>query len=261
MPFTLAHAAAAIPFRRTGLIMSAIVMGCFAPDFPYFLSLNPHMFFGHTFAGMFLFDLPLAIAALWLFHAVLKQPMLMFLPAGFRRRLPSSVNTFPFWPWHRLWLIVLSVLIGTATHLLWDAFTHPDSWIYWNWAFLRGSVELPVIGAIQTYKLLEYASSVFGLAVVVLWIGRWYRGAKPSAEPVAQLPDSRNRRAFVAALPVLATLGGVLRAYRQNGIHPQIRPIVHFTANTLITAITFFLLGLFVYGVVLRRGGGVAVRE
>lgn len=260
MPFTLSHSAAAIPFRRTPLIMSAIVMGCFVPDFPYFLSLSPRMFFGHTFTGMFVFDLPLAIAALWLFHAFIKRPMLLFLPAGIRCRLTTNVNTFPFWPSERLSLIVLSILIGTATHLLWDAFTHPNSWIYQNWAFLRGAVELPVTGEMQKYKLLEYASSIFGLAVVAVWIWHWYRTTQPSAAPVAQPLDAAQKRAFVAVLPILATLGGALRAYHENGIHLQIRSIVHFTADMLISAITFFLLGLFVYGVILRRYRTAPVR-
>jgi hypothetical protein len=233
--------------------MSAMVMGCCVPDFSYFLTLSPHRSFGHTFAGMFIFDLPLAIAVLWVFHAFIKQPMLMFLTVGIQRRLTTSVNAFPFWPWKRLSLIVLSVLIGTATHLVWDAFTHRSTWIYQNWAFLRAVVELPVAGEMQVYKLLEYASSIIGLAVVAVWIWHWYRTTKPSAAPVAQPVHPAQRRAFVAVLPVLATFGGALRAYRQNGIHLQIRPIVHFTTDMLISAITIFLLGLLVYGVTFRQ--------
>src|SRR5208337_2177419 len=113
MPFTLSHAAAVIPFRRTPFVMSALVMGCFVPDFPYFLSLKPNMSYGHSFPGMFVLDLPLALAALWLFHAFLKQPMLMFLPAGFRQRLRTSVTGFRFLPVERFSLLVLSILIGT----------------------------------------------------------------------------------------------------------------------------------------------------
>jgi hypothetical protein len=252
MPFTLAHAAAAIPFRRSRLIHSAIVMGCFAPDFPHLLSLSSRMLFGHTFAGMFVFDLPLAIAALWLFHSFIKQPMLIFLPVGIRSRLRSSANTFRFWPWERLSLIVLSILIGTATHIFWDAFTHPGSWIYRHWAFLRGSFELPVTGEIQAYKLLEYVSSIFGVAVLAVWIWGWYGATKSSATPVAEPMNAAQNRTFVASLPVLATFGGALLAYHNNGIQVQIRSIVHFTADMLISAITFFLLGLLVFGVIGR---------
>jgi hypothetical protein len=260
MPFTLSHAAAVIPFRRTPFVMSALVMGCFVPDFPYLISLSPRMFYGHTFPGMFVLDLPLALLALWLFHAFVKQPMLMFLSAGFRRRLRTSVNSFPFWPSERLSLIILSILIGTATHLLWDAFTHRTSWFYENWAFLRTNVELSAIGEMPMYKLLEYVSSVFGLVVVAVWIWHWYRTTNPSAYPAAGAEDAAQRRTFVAVLPALAILGGVLHAYHANGIHLEIRPLVHFTAYILISAITFFLLGLLAYGVILRRQKPTYVR-
>ena len=238
--------------------MSALVMGCFVPDFPYLISLSPHMVYGHTFPGMFVLDLPLALLALWLFHAFVKLPMLMFLPAGFRRKLRTSVNSFPFWPTERLLLIILSILIGTATHLLWDAFTHRTSWFYENWAFLRTNVELSAIGEMPMYKLLEYVSSAFGLAVVAVWIWHWYRTTNPSAYPAAE--DAAQRRAFVAVLPALAILGGVLRAYHANGIHLEIRPLVYFTADFLISAITFFLLGLLAYGVILCRQKPTYVR-
>jgi hypothetical protein len=257
MPFTLSHAAAAIPFRRTRLIMSAIVMGCFVPDFPHFLLLSHHVSFSHTIVGMFVLDLPLAVVALWLFHAFMKQPMLMFIPSGVRRRLTTSVDTFAFWPPEHLSLIVLSILTGAATHLLWDSFTHYNSWICQNWAFLRGWVDLPVIGGIPMYTLLEYASSVFGLAVVAVWIWHWYRVTTPSAAPVTQPMDAAHRHAFVAALTVLATLGGALRSWLVNGIHLQIRPIVHFAADMLVSAITLFLLGLLVCSVILRRNASV----
>ena len=253
MPFTLSHAAAVLPFRRTAFLMSALVMGCFAPDFPYLISLSPHMSFGHSIPGMFVLDLPLALLALWLFHAFVKKPMLMLLPAGFRRRLRTSANSFPFWPAKRLWLIILSILIGTATHLLWDAFTHRTSWFYEYWAFLRMNVVLPAIGEMGMYKLLEFVSSAFGLVVVAVWIYLWYRATNPSAYPAAVAGNEPRRRTFVAVLPVLAILGGVLRAYPANGIHVEIRPLVHFTADLLISAIAFLLLGLLAYGVILRR--------
>lgn len=232
--------------------MSALVMGCFAPDFPYLLSLSPNKSYSHTFTGMFLLDLPLAFGALWLFHTLIKKPMLTFLPDGFRRRLRTSVTSFSFWPPKRLSLIIVSILVGAATHLVWDGFTHTTSWIYQNWTFLRRAVVLPVIGEMQMYKVLEYASSAFGLVVVAVWIWNWYRTTKPSAYPVGQLSGGARRRAFVATLPALSIVGGGLRAYPTHGIYRGIRPLVHFTADTLVSAITFFLLGLLVWGVIER---------
>ena len=233
--------------------MSALVIGCFAPDFPNLLFLSPDKSYGHTISGMFLLDLPLALAALWLFHTFIKRPMLTFLPDGFLRRLRTSVLSFSFRPSKRLSLLVLSILVGTATHLVWDAFTHNTSWIYQNWAFLRRSVELPLTGEMQMYKLLEYASSVFGFVVVAVWIWRWYRTSEPSTDLVSPLFDGAQRRTLVATLSSVAILGSVLRAYHHtHGIQWGIRPLVHFTAYVLVSAITLFLSGLLACGLLQR---------
>lgn len=223
------------------------------PDFPYLLSLSPHKSYSHTLPGMFLLDLPLALLSLWLFHAFIKQPILAFLPDGVLRRVSSSLSSFSFSPTGRLSLVVLSILIGTATHLVWDSFTHDTSWIYQNWAFLRGSVALPITGEMGVYKLLEYLSSVFGLAIVAVWIWHWYRTTQPSPYPVVLLLKGRRRQTFVATLPVLAILVGVLRSYRVLGTSLGIRPIVHFLADVSISFIAVFLLGLLACGVVIRR--------
>lgn len=260
MPFTLSHAAVVIPFRRTRLITSALVLGCFAPDFPYLRYLTPHGSYGHTFQGIFVLDLPLALLALWLFHMFIKQPMLMFLTSGFRRRLKTSVNSFPFWPAKRLSLIILSILIGAATHLLWDAFTHRTSWFYKNWAFLRINVRLMAAGEMQMYKVLEYVSSVFGLVVVIVWIWHWYRTTSPSEDVAADAGFRTRRRFFVPALLAITLLGSFLRAYRANGIHFGLRSLVHFTTDFLLTAIAIFLLGLMAYGAILRSQKATYVR-
>ena len=261
MPFTLAHPAAAIPFRRTPLIMSAIVMGCLVPDFPHFLFLSTRVSFTHTVAGMFALDLPVALLMLWLFHTFLKQPMFLFLPSGMRRRLPTSVNPFPFWPIERLAWIVLSILTGASTHLLWDAFTHDDSWVYGKWTFLQGWVHLPVVGNMQMYNLLEYASSFVGALVIVIWICYWYRTAQPSDELVVQPLESACNRPVLAVLPLLALLGGALWSWHEHGIDLHIRPIVHLTADMLVAATTFFLIELFLFGVILRRNRPVPARS
>ena len=240
--------------------MSALVAGCFVPDFAYLLSLSPRMFYGHTIPGMFDLDLPLALIGLWLFHAFIKQPMLMFLPSGFRRRLKTSVETFPFWPIQRFSLIVLSILVGTATHLAWDAFTHDYSWIYKHWTLLGTLVHLPT-GDMKLYKVLEYTSSVFGLVVVAIWIAYWFRTTKPAEKPVVEPVDPAQRHTLLFALPALAILCGLLRAYHatRTDLRFALRPIVYFTADTLISAIAFFLLGLLICGVIFRRHRAVRV--
>ncbi|MFY9676569.1 MAG: DUF4184 family protein [Terriglobales bacterium] len=73
MPFTPAHIAAAYPFRRTRFVWSALIVGTMAPDFEYFLRMALEARHGHSFPGVFLLTLPLALVTLWLFHKFVKR--------------------------------------------------------------------------------------------------------------------------------------------------------------------------------------------
>lgn len=225
-------------------------MGCFVPDFPYFLFLFAHGFGGHTLLGMFYFDLPVGLAALWLFHFYIKQPSLIFLPGGFRRRLKAGA--YSFLPPARLALIAISILVGTATHILWDAFTHRGYWPYEHWSFLRLPVALPILGQSVMYKLLQYISSVAGLVAVAVWIWHWYRTTQPVEHPVAPPYPAAQRFAMVVILPLVAIAGGILRAHEAVRMLHGIRPVANFTADAVITAITILVLELLACGMLLR---------
>jgi hypothetical protein len=253
MAFTLSHAAAAWPFERTRLEMSALIVGCFAPDFAYFF-LAPHGLFAHSLQGMFLIDLPLSLVALWLFHTYVKQPFSVLLPKGIRARLKPKENAFSFWPPARLALIAVSILIGTGTHILWDSFTHPFYWPYRHWSFLSRMVHLPIEGDVQMYKALQFGSSVFGIVVLAVWVWLWYRDAKPVDLPIVEPYTWAQIRVITMVVPALAICGGMLRAYEDAGIPGlEFRSMLHFGLETGITATTFFGVGLLICGAVFRR--------
>ena len=126
MPFTLAHAAAALPLRRTGLVWSALVIGTFAPDLEYFIILSPENRYGHTLTGAILLSLPLALTTLWLFHRFVKAPLIELLPERLRGRLDNNRSEFHFLGPARFLWIVVSILLGIATHVLWD-FSHTQT--------------------------------------------------------------------------------------------------------------------------------------
>jgi hypothetical protein len=254
MPFTISHAAAVWPLQRTRLVMSGLVAGSFAPDFAYFFFLSPHGRFAHSLPGMFLVDLPLSLVALWLFYTFVKQPFTMFLPKGFRARMKPDGNSFSFWPPARLAWIVVSILVGTATHILWDSFTHPFYWPYRHLSFLRLPVYLPVEGNVDMYKLLQDTSSVFGLFLVMVWIGMWYRRTRPH-QLSAREPYSRAQIFVIRiVVPAAALIGGALKSQSDLGM-PDIgfRPLLHSAVLTGIAGTTFFMVGLLICGVIFKR--------
>ena len=120
MPFTLSHAAAALPLRRLNLVWSAFVIGSMAPDFPYIVGNVAYRSWGHDFPGVIEFTLPASIFALWLFHAAIKRPVTTLLPSGVQRRLSRQLGDFKFGGPGRFAAILFSVVLGIATHLVWD---------------------------------------------------------------------------------------------------------------------------------------------
>jgi hypothetical protein len=165
VPFTFAHVAAALPFRRLRLVPSALVVGTLAPDFEYFLRLAPDDGFGHTPLGIFVLTLPLALLVVWIFHSFVKVPLTKLFPHTIQRRLASHLDEFRFRGAARFVLIVGSVLLGIATHLVWDSFTHPTTWLYHHWVFLSQPLRLPIVGLVPYYKVFQHGSTIIGIVL------------------------------------------------------------------------------------------------
>lgn len=250
MPFTFAHAAAALPFRRLHLATSALVIGTFAPDFEYFLRLAPDRRFGHTIVGTFVFSLPAALLVLWMFHVFVKRPAAGLMPSRIRGRLFPYLGQFRFGGAARFALIVVSILLGIATHLLWDSFTHAETWAYWRWGWLREPVPLPALGMVAHYKVLQHLSTLVGSGVVVIWLLCWYQRTKTSDPEFVGLPA--RREAIVVGIAALAVVGAVIRALIGTGFLTSRLPYSKFASESVTAFIALFWWQLVAYGLVVR---------
>ena len=203
MPFTLSHAAAALPFGKLEPIWPALVMGTFAPDLQYFVMLSHEDRSGHRFPDLLLFTLPAALVTLWLFEWIVKGPAIELLPSGIQRRLQDRLEPLPFRGWKQFGLIVLWIRVGIATHLVWDQFTHTS-----HWTWLKTGVSVPFLYPMTLTKILQHVSTVLGLAILFVWLLAWYRRTAPL--PIA---DSREfpglvKVAIVFSMGALALLIG-----------------------------------------------------
>src|SRR5215467_1244595 len=187
MPFTLSHAAAALPFRKLRPIWPALVMGTFAPDLQQFFMLTDEDRSGHRFPDLLLFTLPVALATLWLFEWIVKGPVIELLPSGLQRRLQDRLEPLAFKGWRQFGFIVLWICIGITTHVVWDQFTHSYAWLPSQWTWLKRSVPVPFLHPMTLAKVLQHTSTVLGLAIVFGWLLAWYRRTPP--QPIA---DSRE---------------------------------------------------------------------
>lgn len=173
MPITFAHPAAVVPFARFGLPLSALVVGSMVPDLPYFLHLNTGADYAHRMPGLVLFCLPAGIGSLWLFHRVLKQPLLHLLPPAHGARLARAVQPFPFLPASRLLVAALSVLLGAVTHVIWDSFTHRNGWMVQHVPIFSTVVLSTSYGSLYLFKVLQYLSSLLGTLLLGYAYWRW----------------------------------------------------------------------------------------
>jgi hypothetical protein len=250
MPFTPAHAAAALPFLRLRLVPSALVVGTMAPDFEYFLRFAPGGGFGHTIPGAFLLSLPLALIVLWIFHVLLKAPLVQLFPDGIQLRIRTHAVPFHFGGPGRFVLIVVSALVGIATHLVWDMFTHHGTWPYRHSQWMREEVHLPFLGLAAHFAILQLLSTAAGILFLCVWLVHWYRTTMPiRTERGASLPASR-RYLVLTVIAIVAFVGGMIRAALVMAAPAQNRHWVIIVGDGAATTIALAWWMLVLYAVI-----------
>ena len=167
MPFTFSHPAIVLPLinKRIKIFSaSALIIGSIAPDFESFINVTDSKINSHTWPGMFWYDLPLAFTIWILFNLVVKDPLISNLPRPLEERFHRYKNFdwFTFLKKNFL-IVVLSLLVGIASHLLWDAFTHL------NLRYPDAVTSRAKFMGKRVYIILQYSCSLLGLAAIV-WV-------------------------------------------------------------------------------------------
>ena len=219
MPFTLSHPAAVLPFARTRLDLSALVIGSMSPDFIYFIYLNPRGEATHTLAGIFEYCLPAGLLALALYHLFLKPPLQSILSLPAYPPPTSHSDLFTLRTIRRLALVIISLLIGALTHLGWDAFTHENNWLTQFLPFLNATVFDLGFDKVPLTRILHHASTIFGGLCLIVWarrrMGRW--PVENDRKPKLRL-DKHMRLAGLGVC--ISAVAGLLYAWSQvNSIH------------------------------------------
>jgi len=215
MPFTVSHAAAALPIHRVAkgrLPLPALMIGAMSPDFAYFVSFAASRMQTHTLAGLFTFCLPVGLAVWLLYVRVLELPTVALLPDPWRRHFTRDPQPFHL---RAVLFASLAILLGAMSHIAWDAFTHAFTPITNVFPVLL-SVVFEVDGVtVRLFWLLQILSSLFGGIVLLVWALRAPTRTAPLSARTS-IGESRisNRARVGAALAVIATSLGVgLTAY------------------------------------------------
>jgi hypothetical protein len=170
LPFTFSHPAIVLPLSflpKKYYSLTGLIVGSVTPDFEYFLRMKVDSDYSHTISGMFWFDLPLGLLLAFIFHGLVRDPLIANLPGWFQRRM----NGFRDFKWKNYffsnWLIVLiSLLIGIASHLFWDSFTHRNGYFVLHYPALANEISLFAF-PVTIYHILQHGSSLVGAFVIL----------------------------------------------------------------------------------------------
>ncbi len=221
-----------------------------SPDFHYFVTLSPGGKASHSVAGAFYLDLPLSLAALCLFHWVLKLPLISLFPEWHQQRLMRFAVPFRLGPAKRFLLITVSLLVGILSHLLWDSFTHGRGWMVHHVAFLR-SMPLQQVGIYRpVYNWLQHSSTIIGLILLMTSYIRWSRTAVPV--PVAE-QFKLNKHVKLRVVLVIGTLAAIAGATYGFTRSHHAAHFSAFAAYSTISFVTFAIAGLVLFSVFWHR--------
>jgi hypothetical protein len=184
-----------------------------APDFHHFLNLAPRDHFGHTVPGVFLFCLPVGLAVLWIFQKLLKLPLLSLAPERHQQRLMRFMKPFCWGPSSRFLLILFSLLVGSLSHVAWDAFTHDRGFVVRNLPDLRAPALVEFGSQRPLYNLLQHGSSVLGLSLLAFWYWRWFRRELPQPVPDWLQLNAAVKTWTIASALTLATVASLIYGY------------------------------------------------
>ena len=150
-------------------MFSGLILGSIAPDLPHLLFLESLSRYGHSLGGVFLVSLPTGFIGLLLFQYWLKRPLLALAPDSIRLRLPLQ-GKFGTFSVSRLAWVLVSILIGVLTHILWDAFVKSHGLLATNWPHWYCMRDGTLF-----CRLLMPVSSFGGLAVLGIVSFLWAR--------------------------------------------------------------------------------------
>ncbi len=217
MPFTPSHIAAVLPLRRWGvaLPLAALAAGSVSPDAPYFIPglMSVGRWSHHPLAVISL-DLVIGILA-WAGWRAGARALHELSPAPVRQRWqPADWRSAP------PWAVLLAVVVGAATHLVWDSFTHPQGFAATNLAVLGAGYPSPLGGSWPGYQWAQYLSGAVGLAVLA-WVG-WRQPRRPTPAVATCV----RTRVVAGATALAAGVGAALRIYVSGAWNDGAAPVV-----------------------------------
>lgn len=172
MPFTLSHAVVAPPLAYyTRLLLAGIVIGCMTPDLSrFFTPTNSHTLsiLAHTWHGLIYPDLWIGLffAGLWY---LLYRPVIYYY-TGLND--PLAINHL-FDAVQFIFRVICAIILGTATHIIWDGLTHLDFRTFAFHHILATKIQI-LNQVYPLHYILQISCSIVALPILIYSFYRYY---------------------------------------------------------------------------------------
>lgn len=180
MPVTFAHPAIILPAKylpEKWVSFTGLIVGSVTPDFEYFMRMKVESVYSHTWTGMFWFDLPLAFLLAFIYHYIIRDSLICNSPRFIKKRLSRYLDfSWLAYLKHNFLTVIICLLLGIASHIFWDAFTHPHGDFVKMIPSLKETTTLFGF-TVKYYRLLQNISSGLGGIIVFYAIMKIPRAA------------------------------------------------------------------------------------
>ena len=171
MPFTLSHAVLAPPIAKLSggrLPIGALAIGCMVPDL-YRLLVKKEILLNHQWHGIFHPDLWVGLLFCFLWYGLYRPMIFQAIGISNPLKLHSLTAILKFFI-----RLVIAVLIGTATHIIWDGLTHVDFRTFAFKDFLSQNLTL-FHHQYPVHRILQIGSSIVVLPILLFMCLQYYR--------------------------------------------------------------------------------------
>lgn len=238
MPFTFSHPAIILPLKclpTNWFSLTTLIIGSLTPDFEYFIRMKVQSNYSHTLYGIFWFDLPLAILLSYIFHNLVRNALFFNSP----NIIKSRILIFNHFNWNyyfkKNWFVVIiSALIGIASHLFWDGFTHNHGYFVNEISELRNTCS--IFGSeVPVWKITQHLSTLIGALIIILSFLKLPKNA---------IPKSVIDKKYWIIISILIFLISILRfLFKVKSIN---------SGNIIVTVISAFLISLAITPILIK---------
>ncbi|SET43831.1 DUF4184 family protein [Thorsellia anophelis] len=216
MPWTFSHPAAVIPIARicNGKVPAiGLVVGSCSPDFGYYLNTWDIATRSHSFVHSLYIALPICLILIAIF-STLRDGVLQLLPKIYSQVFEKFIPQIGIPKFRNLFFMVVAIVIGIYSHIIWDSFTHNpkyfrDWWPFIGYVFTVKGIEIPF------FKILQHSSSVIGISLLLYWLIKTVNlHRKQQVNPLKSKSISWQVVYLFCIIIVCATLSILNYAYR-----------------------------------------------